>query len=163
LLAAAGAFWSASGTRTITLTETELQEHLGEHLPKEFKGVTVDRATVKLSDNRIALRIEADGSALGAPYAVVASANGAPRDDAARGELFFDADSVRIESLTLRGAPVLGGENSPGTLRGKIEAAAHAVVEIGIKTFLAERPVYRFRDSLKGMVLNAAITNVAIA
>jgi len=163
LLAAAGAFWSASGTRKITLTETELQERLGQHLPKEFKGVTVDQANVKLADNRIALRIEAEGSALGAPYAVVASANGAPRYDAARGELFFDADSVRIESVTLRGTPLLGGENNPDTLRGRIEAAAHSVVEIGIKTFLAERPVYRFRDNLKGMVLNAAITNIAIA
>jgi uncharacterized protein DUF1439 len=159
----AGAFWSASGTRKITLTETELQERLGRHLPKEFKGVTVDQANVKLADNRIALRIEAQGSALGAPYAVVASANGAPRYDAARGELFFDADSVRIESVTLRGTPLLGGENNPDTLRGRIEAAAHSVVEIGIKTFLAERPVYRFRDNLKGMVLNAAITNIAIA
>jgi hypothetical protein len=159
-LLAAGAFWSASGTRKITLMETELQEELGRHLPKEFKGVTVDQATVKLADNRIALRIEAEGSALGAPYAVVASANGAPRYDAARGELFFDADSVRIESVTLRGKPL---ENNPDTLRARIEAAAHSLVEIGIKTFLAERPVYRFRDNLKGMVLNAAITNIAIA
>ena len=161
LLAAAGAFWSASGTRKITLTEAELQEQLGRHLPKEFRGVTVDRANVELADNRIALRIEAEGSALGAPYAVVASANGAPRYDAARGELFFDADSVRIESVILRGTPLLGGENSPDTLRGRIEAAAHSIVEIGIKTFLAERPVYRFKDNLK--VLNAAITNIAIA
>ena len=113
LLAAAGAFWSASGTRKITLTETELQERLGLHLPKEFKGVTVDQANVKLADNRIALRIEAEGSALGAPYAVVASANGAPRYDAARGELFFDADSVRIESVTFRGTPLLGGKIIP--------------------------------------------------
>src|SRR5271169_6334503 len=81
LLAAAGAFWSASGTREITLTATELQEQLGRHLPKEFKGVTVDQATVKLADNRIALRIDAEGSALGAPYAVVAYADGAPRYD----------------------------------------------------------------------------------
>ena len=159
LLAAAGAFWSASGTREITLTEAELKEQLGGHLPKEFGGVTVDRATVNLADNRIALRIEAEGSALGAPYAIVASANGAPRYDAARGELFFDADSVRIESVTLRGKPL---QNNPDTLRGRIEAAAHSVVEIGIKTFLAERPVYRFRDNLKGMVLNSAITNIAI-
>ena len=163
LLAAAGAFWSASGTRKITLTEAELQEQLGRHLPKEFRGVTVDQATVKLADNRIALRIEAEGSALGAPYAVVAFANGAPRYDAGRGELFFDADSVRIESVTLRGTPLLGGENNPDTLRGRIEAAAHSVVEIGIKTFLAERPVYRFRDNLRGMILNAAITNIAIS
>ena len=131
--------------------------------PERIQRRDVDQANVKLADNRIALRIEAQGSALGAPYAVVASANGAPRYDAARGELFFDADSVRIESVTLRGTPLLGGENNPDTLRGRIEAAAHSVVEIGIKTFLAERPVYRFRDNLKGMVLNAAITNIAIA
>ena len=47
LLAAAGAFWSASGTRKITLAETELQERLGRHLPKEFKGVTVDEIGIK--------------------------------------------------------------------------------------------------------------------
>ena len=58
---------------------------------------------------------------------------------------------------------MLGGENNPDTLRERIEAAAHSVVEIGIKTFLAERPVYHFRDNLKGTVLNAAITDVTIA
>ena len=163
LLAAAGAFGSASETRKITLTETQLQEQLSRHLPKEFKGVTVDQATVKLADGQIALRIEAQGSALGAPYTVIASANGVPRYDAAQGELFFDADSVRIESFTLRGTSLFRGEDNPDTLRGRVEAAAHSVVEIGIKTFLAERPVYRFKDSLKGMVLNAAIINIAIA
>jgi hypothetical protein len=162
LLAAAGALWSAFGTHKISLTETELQERVNRQLPREFKGVTVERATVTLADNRIALRIEAQGSALGAPYAVVASTNGVPRYDAAQGQLFFAADSVRIENFTFRGTPLLEREDNPTTFRGRIEAAAHSVVEIGIKTFLAERPVYRFKDDLKGMVLNAAITDVAI-
>jgi hypothetical protein len=162
LFAAAGAFWSPSGTRKITLAETELQEQVNRHLPREFKGFSVDQVTVTLANNQIALRIKAEGSALGVPYAVLASANGVPRYNAARGDLFFETDSVRIENFTLRGTPLLGHGGNPNTLRARVEAATQSVVEIGIKTFLAERPVYRFRGSLKGMILNAAITDVAI-
>ena len=162
LLGAAGVLWGASGTHTIRLTESELQERVNRHLPREFKGVTVEHVAVALAGDRIALRIEAHGAALEVPYEVVASANGVPRYDAVQGELFFDANSVRIESFTLRGTPLLGGEDNPDTRRARIEAATHSVVETGIKAFLAERPVYRFRENLKGMFINAAITNIAV-
>lgn len=161
--AAGAVLWGASGPYTIRLTESELQERVNRNLPREFKGVAVERALVALAGDRIALRIEAHGAVLEVPYAVVASANGVPRYDAAQGELFFDADTVRIESFTLRGTPLLGGEDNPDSRRARIEAAAHSVVELGIKAFLAERPVYRFREGLKGMIARAALTKVAIA
>ncbi len=163
LLGAAAVLWGASGTHTILLTESELQERVNRHLPREFKGVAVEHVAVAFAGDRIALRIEAHGAVLEVPYAVVASANGVPSYDAAQGELFFRADTVRIESFTLRGAPLLGGEDNPDGRRARIEAAAHSVVETGIKAFLAERPVYQFRNDLKGMIARAALTKVAIA
>ena len=163
LLGAVGVLWGASGTHTIRLTESELQERVNQHLPREFKGVTVEHVAVALAGDRIALRIEAHGAVLEVPYEVVASANGVPRYDAVQGELFFDANSVRIESFTLRGTPLLGGEDNPDSRRARIEAAARSVVEIGIKAFLAEHPVYQFRNDLRGMIARAALTKVAIA
>ena len=35
-------------------------------------------------------------------------------------------------------------------------------MEIGIKAYLAARPVYRFKDDFKGLVLKATITDIAI-
>jgi hypothetical protein len=49
LLAVAGALWGASGTRKITLTQTKLQERVNRDLPRDFKGVTIEQATVTLA------------------------------------------------------------------------------------------------------------------
>jgi hypothetical protein len=97
LLAIAGALWSAFGTSRIVLTDAQLQERINRQLPHEVKGVTIERATVTIAENRIALRVEARASALGRTLTGAASARGIPRYDAERGELFFDADDVKLE------------------------------------------------------------------
>src|SRR5205085_1871920 len=52
LLALAGAGWSAFGPERIILTEPLLQERINRQLPREFRGVTVERAAVSLADGR---------------------------------------------------------------------------------------------------------------
>ena len=162
-LAMIGALWSAFGPDRIVLTTAQLQERVNRALPREFKGVTVERATVTVADRRLALRIEARAAALGLTLRAIVSARGVPLYDSERGEIFFDAEDVKVTDLSLAGAdpaaphrPGLGG-----ALRERAEAAAAKVIAAGLKAYLAERPVYRFKDDLKGIVLKAAISDVA--
>jgi hypothetical protein len=137
-VAIAGALWSAFGTSRVVLTDAQLQERINRQLPHEVKGVTIERVTVTIAENQIALRVEVRASALGRTFATAALARGVPRYDADRGELFFDADDVKLENFTM------------GDSAGRVKAD------------LAARPVYRFKDDVKGLVLKAAITDVAI-
>jgi len=100
--------WSAIGTSRIALGQADLQARIGKMLPKTVKDITVERVTVTLADDRIMLKVEAEGRKLA--FTVVASTRGVPRYDPDRGALFFEPDSVTIEDLTLR-------QGCPGKVR----------------------------------------------
>jgi hypothetical protein len=167
-LAIAGAMWSAFGTNRIILTDLQLQERVNRQLPREVKGVTIEKASVTIAESQVALRVEVRANALDRTFAAAASARGIPRYDAQRGELFFDADDVKLEDFTIGNAasPI---DQAGGRLRDlvgenltRVKAAASNTIAAGVKAYLASRPVYRFKDDLKGLVLRAAITDVAI-
>ncbi len=167
-LAIVGGLWSAFGTNRIVRTDAQLQERINRQLPHEVKGVTIERATVTIADNQIALRVEIRASALGQTVAASAFARGIPRYDAERGELFFDAEDVKLENFTV-GDRAGGADEPSGRLSDlvgeklmRIKAVAGSAITTGVKAYLAARPVYRFKDDLKGLVLKAAITDVAI-
>src|SRR5215472_11123729 len=97
-LVVAGLAWSAFGPTTIVLTAPQIQERVNRALPREFKGVTVERATVTIAESRIALRVEARPSVLGRTLSTAVSARGVPRYEPAQGEIFFDPEDVKIEA-----------------------------------------------------------------
>jgi hypothetical protein len=174
VLAVAGAAWSAFGPEKIVLTEAQLQERAERELPREFRGVTVERITVKLTDGKISLHAEAHASAFGQAFVTSAFARGIPRYNEDRGEIFFDAQDVRLEDFRIgegnsaeraeRLGSRLGGRLGDAVERNlpRIEAAAAIVIEAGLKAYLSVRPVYRFKEDLKGVVLKATITNFAV-
>jgi hypothetical protein len=77
-----GALWSAFGTTRVVLGQAELQSRIDKVLPKTAKDVTVQQVTIALTDDRMSLKVEAEGRKLGQPFAVIASARGQPRYDA---------------------------------------------------------------------------------
>jgi len=161
-VAAAGAAWSASGPGKIALTAPLVQERINRALPRDFKGVTVEQATVTIAEDRVALRVQAHAAALGQTAGATVSARGVPRYDAARGEIFFDAEDVKVTDFSLAGGGLAERlDRLGGGLRERAEAAAGSAIALGLRTYLAERPVYRFKDDLKGFVLKAAITDIA--
>ena len=161
VLAVIATLWSAFGPDQIVLTTAQLQERVNRALPREFKGVTVDQATVSIADGRIALRITAHAAALGQSVKAAASARGVPRYDSDRGEIFFDADDVKVTDFTLAGGSVAQHIERLGALRERAEAAAGATIAAGLKAYLAARPVYRFKDDFfKGIVVRAALSDV---
>jgi hypothetical protein len=157
----AGVLWSTITGGRIVLTAAQLQERVNRALPRDFKGVTVDGATVAIADGRIELRVEAHATAVGQSFAATASAHGMPVYAAERGELFFDADNIEVSSVKPTGGR-LAERLDRSRLGQRFEETTGKLVAAGIKAYLAARPVYRFKDDVKGFVLKAAVTNVAI-
>src|SRR5713101_1644799 len=168
-LAIVGAALSAFGPERIALSEVQLQERINRELPRQFRGVTIERAAVSLADGRISLRVETRATALGKAFMAAAFARGVPRYNAERGEVFFDAEDVQLEDFGSGGlAKQLGsriggrlGEEIEQTLP-RVETAAAGVIAVGTKAYLAARPVYRFKDDIKGLVLKATIKDITI-
>jgi hypothetical protein len=156
----AGAGVSAFGPERIALTAPDLQERVNQALPRQFRNVTVDRATVTLADGRIAVRSEVHVAAGRTAVAAAITARGVPQYDAGRGEVFFDADQVRIEDS---GSGGIIKQLTGLRIGGKVaEDAAAGLVGGSIKAWLAARPVYRFKDDIKGVVFRATLKDVAI-
>jgi hypothetical protein len=160
-LAALETLWTAYAPDQIVLTTAELQERINRALPRQFKGVTVEQAAVSVADGRVALRVTTNASALGQSVKAVVAARGVPRYDGDRGEIFFDADDVRVTDFNLAGGSLAERIDRLGVLRERVETAAGSAVAAGLKAYLAARPVYRFKEDIKGIVLRAALSDVA--
>jgi Protein of unknown function (DUF1439) len=159
-LALLGALWNAFSKTTIVLTATQLQERANRELPRDFKGVTVERTGITIAEGRIALRVEIRTAAFGQVFAAAVFARGVPFYEAERGELYFDADDVKVESFKAVEGSL--AQRLDTRLGERIEAAAGKAITAGLKSYLAARPVYRFKDDFKGIVLKAAVTDIAI-
>ena len=160
VLVVAGLAWEAFGPTTIVLTTPQIQERINRALPREFKGVTVERATVTIVGGKIALRVEAHASALGQTVGTTVSARGIPRYEPAQGEIFFDAEDVKIEDTALAGGALAQRLNE--RLSERASPRIRDAVATGMTAYLAARPVYRFKDDLKGMVGKAALGDIAM-
>lgn len=162
-LTTAGAVRSAFGPDRIVLTTSQLQSRINRSLPREFRRVTVEQATVTVADDWVALRAETHAAVLGQTFSAVVYGRGIPRFSPDRGEFFFDADEVKVTDFAVTGGSVAGRLDRLGaSFRERAEAVAGNMVAAGLRAYLAERPVYRFKDDFKGIVLKAAVSNVAI-
>lgn len=165
VLAIGGLLFSVFRTSKLAFTEPEIQERLNLQLPKTVRGVTVERVAVHLAQNTLALRIEVHGAVVRRPVAAVVSAQGVPRYERRSAELYFDADDVKIDQFTIAGRTVIGADDS-ATRTPMVEAAGSAVqrlADAAIKAYLATRPVYRFKNDFKGIVLKASLVGVTVA
>jgi hypothetical protein len=161
-LAAFAAAWSAFGPDHIVLTTAQLQERVNHALPREFKSVTVEQAAVSIADGRIALRVNVHASALGQSVKAAVSARGVPRYDTDHAAIFFDAEDVKVTDVALAGGNLAERIDRLGPLRERAEAAAGSAIAAGLKAYLAARPVYRFKDNIKGIVLRATLADVTM-
>jgi len=164
VLATGGLFFSVFRTSQLVFTEPEIQERLNLQLPKTVRGVTVERVVAHLAQNRLVLRIEVQGAVVRQPVSAVVSARGVPRYESRSAEMYFDADDVKIDQLTIAGRSVIGADDT--ATRGRMgEAVGPAVQRLAgaaIKAYLATRPVYRFKNDFKGFVLKASLVDVTI-
>jgi hypothetical protein len=161
--ALAGLLWSLLGTSRLAFTEPDIQARLNKELPKTVKDVTVERVTVHLADRRLALRVDLHGALLRQPLTAVVSARGVPRYETQSGELYFDADDVKIDQLTIAGRSIGGADDPAGARLGEAAGpGVRRVAETAMQVYLATQPVYRFKENFRGVVLRAALKDVTI-
>ena len=112
----------------------------------------------------MALRIEMQGTVLREPVSAIVAALGVPRYEAQSGEMYFDADDLKINQLTIAGRSVVGEDDTAARSRftEAVGLAVQRLAETAIKAYLAARPVYRFKQDFKGVVLKAALVDVTI-
>ena len=112
LLSTAGLLFFMFGTSKLIFSEAEVQERLNNKLPRAVRDMTIERMVARLADNRLTLRVEVKGTVLRQPIAAVVTARGVPRYEAQKGEMFFDADDVKLDQLTVAGRSVAGEEDA---------------------------------------------------
>jgi hypothetical protein len=163
-LAAAGLVWSMFGTSKLVFAESDLQTRLNQQLPKTILDVTIEHMAVRLAENRMALRIEMQGTVMRQPVTAVVSAHGVPRYAARNAAMYFDADDVKIDQLMISRKSVIGADDTAtrGRLTEAAGSAVQRVAETAIKGYLAALPVYRFKQDFRGIVLKAALVDVTI-
>ena len=62
LLSIGGLLWAMFGTSRLVFAESALQARLNQQLPRTVRDVTIERVAVRLADNRVALRVEMQGT-----------------------------------------------------------------------------------------------------
>src|SRR4051794_34969656 len=82
VLSIAGLLWSMFGTSKLVFAESDIQTRLNQQLPRTIREVTIERVTVRLSENRLALRVEIQGAVARQPVSAAVSARGVPRYEA---------------------------------------------------------------------------------
>ncbi len=161
LVTAAGVLCSLLGINRISLAESDIQTPLNRQLPKTVERLTIEQVDVRLAEDRLALQIDLQGTALNQLISSSVSVRGSPRYDARTGELFFDADDVAFVRTRCwkqdrcrrnRGSCRLGDSVARG-------AAARRDRDQAV---LATQPVYRFKNDLTGRVAKLALADVAI-
>ncbi len=127
ILATGALFFSVFRTSKLVFTEPEIQERLNRQLRKTVRGVTVERVATHLVENRLGLRIEVQGVLVRQPVSAVVSARGVPRYEARGAELYFDADDIKIDQLTIAGRNVIDADDTAA--RRPLSAAAGPAVQ----------------------------------
>jgi hypothetical protein len=184
LLAIAG-FWGIYGTHRVTFTETQVQDIINKQLNKDFpvkgaahllvKTISVRGATVHIQDNRVLVLVDVEGTLrTNKKFSLTAYAIGVPTYSF--GELFFKPDKIEVQKFAYEGS-------SPTELFGRfarryisddkarqlvedgapaVESWMTSVAQSAVVHTLEERPVYRPKDGVKGLLIKASLESVAI-
>jgi hypothetical protein len=164
VLSIGGMLWGMFGTSKVVFSESELQTRLNQQLPRTAKDVTIARVVVSLADNRLALRMDLQSVVLRQPVSAVVSARGVPRYSPHNEAMYFDADEIKINRLTIDGKTVVGDEETAAhsRLADAVGPTVQRLAEVAAKTYLAALPVYHFKNDVKGFLLKAALSGVTI-
>ena len=172
IVTAAAAVWSAFTGSKVSLSTAELQSRINERLPRETKGVLLERAEIAVEDGHVAVRLGARAAHLGKSIFATVYTRGVPRYDASAGAIFFDAQNVVLEHVSFAGdgagaSPQNEGGNSIAKrMKARIGDKALGLLSNSVagvvKSYLATRPIYRLKDDYKGVLLKAAVTGLAV-
>jgi hypothetical protein len=184
LLAIVG-FRGVYGTHRVTFTEAQVQEIVNKQLDKDFpvkgaahllvKTINVRSATIHIQDNRIIALVDVEGTLrTNKTFTLTAYAIGVPTYSF--GELFFKPDKIEVQKFAYEGSRPTELFSrfakrylSDDKKRQLVEDTAPAVegwmttvAQNAAMRTLEERPVYRLKDGVKGLLIKASLESVII-
>jgi len=174
-IAVGGILWAASSDLDVVLTQAQLQQKVDAKLPFSAKGVTVSKAEVDLSGDKIGLKLDASGTHFKTTFAGSAESKGTVRYDSTRGAFYFSPEELKVSNLKVNDSTVtdkldhlLDKLGSPRVQAGKdaIVAKTEAVISDLIQSVasatLERVPVYTLKGDFKGIVVKAMLTSVEV-
>lgn len=178
VLALGGIWWGLFQTHTVTFTKAELQQRIDAKLPHTTKnGVTVSKADLDLSGNKITMTIEASTVKFGSEYKVTGTTTGELRYDSTRGSFYFFPDDLKVMDVQKNGNRVgakVGAyldklaeksttlQQHKADLMAEAKELAQSLLTSAAQTVLERIPVYTFPDTFKGNTARMVLQSVTV-
>lgn len=174
---AIGLFEVVPQTLRVRISEQEASAKMQEAIDKKaHEGLSIDNAVLTFNNNAVQFSGHVSGERVGQKFSADISVDGVPRYDEKRQAIFFTPTKFTLKNFTFRGeAPAekarrIGGTIFKNTTIGTVlENSAEDIerwvirtAEKRVYTILEKRPVYRIKDDVKGMLLKASLTTIAI-
>jgi hypothetical protein len=184
-LLAIGGFWGFYGTHRVTFTEAQVQELINKQLDRDFpvkgaahllvKTINVRSATIHIQDNRIVALVDVEGTLrTNKAFTLTAYAIGVPTYSF--GELFFKPDKIEVQKFAYQGSTptelftrfakrYVSDDKARQLVEDKapaVESWMTTVAQAAAVHTLEQRPVYRLKDDVKGLLVKASLASVTI-
>ena len=184
LLAIAGS-WGVYGTHRVTFTEAQVQELINKQIDRDspvkgaahllVKTINVRSATIHIQDNSIIALIDVEGKLrTNKAFTLTAYAIGVPTYSF--GELFFKPDKIEVQKFAYEGSTptelftrfakhYVSDDKARQLVEDKapaIESWMTTVAQTAAVHALQQRPVYRPKDDVKGLLIRASLASVTI-
>lgn len=165
-----------SGVKTVRLSAADLQARIDKELPREYKGVTLTRASLSITEKDVHIALELEGRTLGQHFSLEATGVGVPRYDRRDAAFYFAPSKLAVEKLVLSGesATERAGKFvdryvTDQKLKERIAASIPGVerwvkdnLESHALAIFAQIPLYKAKNDLKGIVIKATLSDVAV-
>jgi hypothetical protein len=173
----AGLIWLSYRKYDFVLTEKEIQSKIDAKLPFTTEsGVTISKAVLDLTHDKIGIALEAEATKLGTKMAVCAKASGVLRYDGKEGSFYFHPESLELTDLKTDGDSVsskLGALfdewiKSPALVEQKdnlVAAGSKAVnylLHKAAELMLGSTPLFTLPNDLKGNTVRLCLQSVVV-
>jgi hypothetical protein len=143
---------------------------------KAHEGIVVERAVLTFNNNAVQFSAHVSGERLKQTFSADVSVEGVPRYDERQQAIYFSPRTFTLRNFAFKGetpsekARRFGGTIFKNTTVGTmlensaedIERWVTQTAEKRVRLILEKRPVYRIKDDVKGMLLKASLTTIAI-
>lgn len=168
--------WGAFGIHTVHKDSAYLQALVDKILPKDIKGVTVEKATILLADNKALVTVEVKGRKLGRNFQLIAEGVGVPDyKQSTGGTVFLRPEQVEVTHFSYDQkppSPIMVRLAKRSTIvqefvdrqHEKLEDWISETARLGALYWLEHMPVYKLnQDTNLGYIAHATLLDNGVS